>query len=209
MPMDSNVLAAMARWPDVPAVYGWLSLDARGQWRLHPLGDAAHGGPGESISNPAILEFISRNYGHDEYGRWFFQNGPQRVFVRLDVAPLMLRLVDIHGSLATHTGQAVAHINRWAFDRDGHLFARTEHGPAAIENRDLPQLLEHMKTAHGQPLMDNPPDWIFSLAEVPVATSSFPIVYPPASAQPMLLEVLDQPACEAFDFIAMPSSGSA
>ncbi|MGB3277244.1 MAG: DUF2946 family protein, partial [Castellaniella sp.] len=30
--MDDQVLAAMARWPNVPAVHGWLSLTARGQW---------------------------------------------------------------------------------------------------------------------------------------------------------------------------------
>jgi len=52
--MDSDVLAAMARWPDVPDAYGWLSLDARGRWRLHPAGDALAGGPGVSISNTGI-----------------------------------------------------------------------------------------------------------------------------------------------------------
>src|SRR3546814_7173665 len=29
--MDENVIAAMARWPDVPDVFGWLSLTERGQ----------------------------------------------------------------------------------------------------------------------------------------------------------------------------------
>ena len=42
--MDEDVLRAMTRWPDVPAVYGWLSLDRRGRWlirgeTLGPLGD--------------------------------------------------------------------------------------------------------------------------------------------------------------------------
>ncbi|MBP7581842.1 MAG: DUF2946 family protein, partial [Vogesella sp.] len=32
--MDALVLAAMDKWPNVPAVYGWLRLDARGQWWL-------------------------------------------------------------------------------------------------------------------------------------------------------------------------------
>ncbi|WZB62090.1 DUF2946 family protein [Achromobacter xylosoxidans] len=49
---------AIARWPDVPAAYGWLSLDARGRWRFHPQGLSAQGGPGESITNPQILDFI-------------------------------------------------------------------------------------------------------------------------------------------------------
>ncbi|MCD6666313.1 MAG: DUF2946 family protein, partial [Hydrogenophaga sp.] len=28
--MDEIVKAAMAKWPQVPACYGWLGLDARG-----------------------------------------------------------------------------------------------------------------------------------------------------------------------------------
>src|SRR5690606_15898587 len=32
--MDPEVLAAIAKWPNVPAVYGWLGLTARGEWRL-------------------------------------------------------------------------------------------------------------------------------------------------------------------------------
>src|SRR3546814_3203944 len=101
----------MARWPNVPDVFGWLSLSERGQWRLHPQGDAlqpaqadpsrqppkAGPGPksapgaGEKIGSPAITAFIDRNYTCDAHGRWYFQNGPQRVFVRLDAAPYILR----------------------------------------------------------------------------------------------------------------------
>jgi hypothetical protein len=32
--MDDIVKAAMAKWPDVPDCYGWLALDARGNWRM-------------------------------------------------------------------------------------------------------------------------------------------------------------------------------
>src|SRR3546814_756452 len=96
--MDENVIAAMARWPDVPDVFGWLSLTERGQWRLHPQGDAllpvgvAGNGcsPGQAITSPPILHFIDRNYAADTHGRWYFQNGPQRVYVRLDAAPSIL-----------------------------------------------------------------------------------------------------------------------
>src|SRR3546814_10640581 len=61
--MDEQVIAAMARWPDVPDVYGWLSLSERGEWRLHPQGDAlrpqhcapgACCSPGEAISSTPI-----------------------------------------------------------------------------------------------------------------------------------------------------------
>jgi hypothetical protein len=87
--MDEIVARSLARWPNVPAVYGWLSLDRRGNWRIK----------GEKISNAALREFIGRNYAADERGRWYFQNGPQRVFVSLAYTPLVVhhegeRLVD-------------------------------------------------------------------------------------------------------------------
>ena len=78
--MDEAVARSMARWPNVPAVYGWLSLDRRGNWRIK----------GERIGNAALRDFIARNYLADERGCWFFQNGPQRVFVELAYTPLVV-----------------------------------------------------------------------------------------------------------------------
>src|SRR5829696_8350527 len=78
--MDDAVVRSMARWPNVPAVYGWLSLDRRGNWRIK----------GEKIGNPALRDFIGRNYEADAQGRWFFQNGPQRVYVQLAYTPLVV-----------------------------------------------------------------------------------------------------------------------
>src|SRR5882724_360030 len=91
--MDDSVLAAIAKWPNVPAVFGWLSLTARGEWRIR----------GERIDNRAMREFIGRNYAADSRGRWFFQNGPQRVFVELEATPWVYRLTPGEG-LLTHTG---------------------------------------------------------------------------------------------------------
>ena len=79
--MDEIVARSLTKWPNVPAVYGWLSLDRRGNWRLK----------GEPIANLALREFICRNYEADALGRWFFQNGPQRVYVRLAYTPLVAR----------------------------------------------------------------------------------------------------------------------
>ena len=80
--MDPSVLAAIAKWPGVPDVFGWLSLTARGEWRMR----------GEPIANPAICEFIGRNYAADEGGRWYFHSGPQRVYVTLELAPWVYRM---------------------------------------------------------------------------------------------------------------------
>jgi hypothetical protein len=147
--MDPSVLEAVARWPNVPAVAGWLSLDAAGNWRLHPQGDAAAGGPGVSISNPAILAFMARNYAHDEQGRWFFQNGPQRVYVRLDAAPFILRTGADAAILETHTGLPVRDVTGWYLDESHKLYARTDAGPGMIAGRDVAPLMEAMRLENG------------------------------------------------------------
>lgn len=153
--MDDLVLQAMQRWPDVPAVHGWLSLDARGRWKLHPTGGANDEPPepGESIGNPGLNAYINRNYACDEQGRWFFQNGPQRVYVRLEAAPYIVRLADDGLTLQTHTGQRLEQVNEWLLDDVGHLYVRTPQGPGRIEDRDLPVLLSHL-ASDGLPLLE-------------------------------------------------------
>lgn len=202
--MDQDVIKAMARWPNVPAVHGWLSLDARGRWRLHPLGDAAQGGPGEPIGNPAILAFMDRNYAHDESGRWFFQNGPQRVFVRVDGAPYVLRRADQGPGLATHTGLAVAQVVGWWADTSGRLFASTERGPGLIEDRELSSVLETMRDTHGNPLIDHAPGWLLGDAGA-AAQRAIDVEYPPYGRAPLA------PLCPAqlessLGFVANPLS---
>jgi len=48
--------------------------------------------PGQVITHRALNEFISRNYACDSLGRYFFQNGPQRVFITLDATPWVVRI---------------------------------------------------------------------------------------------------------------------
>lgn len=145
----------MRRWPNVPAVYGWLSLDARGTWRLHESGDAQAGGAGGAITNERLIAFIERNYEHDAHGNWFFQNGPQRVYVRLDAAPFILRMAAGTGStLETHTGVAVSTVMRWLVDEQGRLFAHLPAGGAIVSDRDLARLGEQLCNTRGESLMD-------------------------------------------------------
>lgn len=153
MPIDDQVEQAMRRWPNVPSVHGWLRLDRRGRWMLIDRGrpgfDETRDGQGSEITSPPILDFLGRNYRADEQGRWHWQNGPQRVFVDIDLAPLLVRVLgdggtgaggDGAGGLVTHTGFALAAPSRAWMDGEGNLFLETELGPAAVHDLDLAQL---------------------------------------------------------------------
>ena len=148
--MDDIVKQAMVKWPAVPAVYGWLSLDRRGNWLIK----------GDRVSNPVLAGFINRNYGHDHDGRWFFQNGPQRVFVALDYAPLAFRL-GTNGDpraplrIEAHTGTAVAAVSRAWVDDAGAALLETALGPGLVDDRDLDRLLPCFTNARGDPLADD------------------------------------------------------
>jgi hypothetical protein len=144
--LDEQVRKAMQKWPQVPAVYGWLRLSRRGQWylidRSQPGFDEARHGGGSLISSPPIIDFIGRNYEHDARGAWYWQNGPQRAFVRLELAPLILRVLNEppRQRLVTHTGYIVERIERVVGDAQGNLLMQTDLGPAALDDRDMGQL---------------------------------------------------------------------
>lgn len=142
--MDETVARAMAKWPNVPAVRGWLSLDRRGGWRLK----------GEPISNRAMIDFIARNYASDSCGRWFFQNGPQRVFVDLAYTPWVYSL-DGRGALVTHTGRACGAVERAWIDETGALILTGEPGPGVVDDRDLSTLSDRLCDASGTPVEDD------------------------------------------------------
>ena len=133
--MDEIVIRSMARWPDIPDVYGWLALDRRGNWLLK-----GRSGGFERIGNKAVGEFIGRNYQHDDAGRWFFQNGPQRVFVNLHGLPLVYRLEG--GRVLAHTGAPAQSVAALWLDDAGGLILETDLGPGTLDDRDLAQALE-------------------------------------------------------------------
>jgi hypothetical protein len=150
--MDEIVLRGMARWPNVPAVYGWLSLDRRGAWRIR----------GEPVSNPALSAYIGRNYAHDDEGRWYFQNGPQRVYVALDYTPLVCRIAGAAGAapaLETHDGRRVVTVSGAWMDENGALLLQTERGVALLHDRDLglvfPCLIDANGNAFDETVLEN------------------------------------------------------
>jgi len=142
--MDEIVLRSMLKWPDVPAVYGWLSLDRRGSWMIKTVA-----GRFERIANAAVREFIARNYAADAEGRWYFQNGPQRVFVALDYTPWVYRLDDAGAGFIAHTGTVPRALEAIFLDDAGALLFKTELGIGVLLDRDLPTVLDRMSVSHG------------------------------------------------------------
>ncbi len=127
--MDDSVLAAMAKWPNVPAVFGWLELTARGQWRIK----------GQPIANEAVRDFIGRNCACDERGGWYFQNGPQRVYVTLAATPWIYRLEPT--GLVAHTGARPRDLRAAALLDDGRFAFATELGCGLLDDRDTGPLV--------------------------------------------------------------------
>jgi hypothetical protein len=146
--MDDIVKAAMAKWPNVPHCYGWLGLDARGQWFMRDDPTQAAGPfacePGETcttakgsrLQHDKLIEFIHRNYACDESGCWFFQNGPQRVYVELEIAPYIWRLQP-DGRILAHTGQPAGEVQLCLLDELGRLYLRTERGLGLVHTSDM------------------------------------------------------------------------
>lgn len=141
--MDDIVKQAMGKWPDVPACYGWLGLDARGNWymrteQVQGLGAFASGqagAKGSLLQHDKLIAFIQRNYASDMQGQWFFQNGPQRVFIELEISPWILR-VQGDFSLCTHTG-VLTHSIACLTDENGWLYLETPLGLGLVHTQDM------------------------------------------------------------------------
>jgi len=142
----------MAKWPNVPHCYGWLALDARGAWRMRDEAAQREASWGDKLTNTALVGFINRNYQSDERGCWYFQNGPQRVYVNLEATPFIAR-TDPQQGLVLQTGQAVGSIEQVFMTEAGAIVVRAGTVLAQIDDRDMAQLLQAM-TLDGQPVAD-------------------------------------------------------
>jgi len=138
--MDDIVKQAMAKWPNVPHCYGWLALDARGGWRMRDEAAQRADAPGDRLTNAALVGFINRNYLHDERGNWYFQNGPQRVYVNLEATPFIARTDPQHG-LVLQTGQALADVERVCLSDAGAVVFVAQDQVAQLDDRDMAQVL--------------------------------------------------------------------
>jgi len=166
--MDEIVKQAMAKWPNVPHCYGWLALDARGGWRMRDDEAQKAGLPGDRIANATLLGFINRNYTHDDQGRWYFQNGPQRVYVDLEATPFIARTDPAQGFLL-QTGEALTHIDQACMTERGQLILQSGDKVALLDDRDLAQCTAAL-SIDGAPASDDAlMAWLSAPAPAPMS----------------------------------------
>jgi len=150
--MDDIVKQALAKWPNVPHCYGWLALDARGNWRMRDERAQHFNLPGDKLTNAALVGFITRNYAADERGCWYFQNGPQRVYVQLEATPYIVRTDPAAGWLL-HTGAALGPPDAVLLTDAGALVLRSGDAIAQLDDRDFAQVLPRLQM-DGVPVAD-------------------------------------------------------
>jgi hypothetical protein len=151
--MDDIVKQALAKWPNVPDCFGWLGLDARGDWYMRDdavqaAGDFAKS-KGSKLQHEKLIEFIGRNYDANADGLWFFQNGPQRVYVELEVTPWIWRLQP-DGSLLGHTQRVATYRNSWLDDADW-LYLETDLGFGLLHSMDMLQAVQKIESEEWMP----------------------------------------------------------
>ncbi len=142
--MDEIVKQAMAKWPKVPHCYGWLMLDARGAWRMRDERSQALNLRGDKIAHAALLGFINRNYLHDDRGCWYFQNGPQRVYVNMEATPYIAHTDPTHGWVL-HTGEPLALIHAAWMTEAGQLVLQSDEKIALVDDRDMAQCITQLR----------------------------------------------------------------
>lgn len=187
--MDDWVKRALERWPNVPALFGWLGLDRRGRWLIK----------GEPITHPRIVQTFDRNYGCDEHGRWYFQNGPQRGYIELAYAPFVLHQQG--DGFITHTHLTVERPAQLVLDEAGTVSMSTEHGLGEIAGSDLDWVLERMRLG-GRPVDE---DALQTLLELPSGTQTEArVAIGDADVHVVRMDAIDLP--DAFGFVRMPEA---
>jgi hypothetical protein len=98
------------------------------------------------LTHNKLVEFIARNYEADPLGRWYFQNGPQRVFVELQATPWVWRL-DAQYRITAHTGRSVQ-AQACLLDETGRLYLHTECGLGLVHTMDVHIAAQAIESGH-------------------------------------------------------------
>ena len=130
---NDYLVKMMAKWPNVPEVYGWLKINRKGNWLIKE----------QPISHLRIKDFLNRNYFSDSNGNWFVQNGPQRVYVELEYTPHVFRIRD-YSFIYTTTGKEVHQVKSFLLDEQGNILIFSELGLGLIYDKDLSRVVESL-----------------------------------------------------------------
>ena len=152
--MDDIVRQAMAKWPHVPDCYGWLGLDARGHWYMRDDGAQAQGSftsgvagaKGSLLQHEKLIDFIHRNYAADVLGQWYFQNGPQRVYVELEATPWVWRIAGDY-SVQAQTGITTRCLRCFS-DEAGRGYLVTPLGIGLVHTLDVTMVAAALEMGH-------------------------------------------------------------
>jgi hypothetical protein len=128
---------------------------------------------GSLLKHDKLIDFIQRNYEHDERGQWFFQNGPQRVYVELEAAPWIWRVAEDF-SVRSHSGLEVEP-SACLLDEDGRLYLVAPLGLGLVHTQDVGVAAEAIEAGRWAP-QD------VRAAELP---ARFGHVMSPAAGQPL------------------------
>jgi hypothetical protein len=109
---------------------------------------------GSRIAHDKLLAFIARNYMADGDGGWYFQNGPQRVYVDLEAAPWVWRLDAPTGgeapAVTSHTGLPARALGAW-LDEAGRLYLETDLGFGIVHTLDMGLAADAVEAGHWLP----------------------------------------------------------
>jgi hypothetical protein len=121
--VDQFIHQALQKWPQVPDCFGWLSFDRRGEWRIQNEYAQQNKLSGELITHQGFKHYIESHLAHDESGNYFFQNGPQRVFIHFVYSPWVVRFYPKEGGhwdIRTTFGDPIEPLTCF-LDESGHI----------------------------------------------------------------------------------------
>lgn len=139
-PLDAD---ATIGTPDEAAVYGWVTLDRRGDWQLR----------GTPVTRPTLIDHFNHHYRSDPQGRWFIQHGWQQVFVDLETLPIIAR-TDADTAWVTHTGRPLGRVLHAYLDEEGSLMLMTADGPAGVAAEALGAALDRLHHVDGHAMSE-------------------------------------------------------
>jgi hypothetical protein len=124
-------------------------VQASGPFAAEP-GEALTPAKGSLLRHDKLIEFIHRNYAADEQGQWYFQNGPQRVYVELEATPWIWRLQP-GGAVHAHTGVPAGEVEHAWVDEAGHLYLQTPLGLGLVHTSDMEQAADAVESGRWMP----------------------------------------------------------